>query len=130
MMAALPLAAAERVKVLLDADIGTDIDDAWALGFVITHDAFDVLGVTVTDGDTAARARLAVKLLHVAGRDDVPVAVGRRTPVPADRVDRQFEWAEDFTAKRPIAKPAADFIVESVRRHPGWIRPASRSRCA
>ena len=121
MMAAWPLTAAERVRVLLDTDIGTDIDDAWALGFVIGHDGFDVLGVTITDGDTAARARLAVKLLRVAGRDDVPVAVGRATSVPADRVDRQFEWAEDFEAKRPIARPAADFIVDSVRKHPGEV---------
>jgi len=117
------VAAAERSKVLLDTDIGTDIDDAWALGFVVRHDDFDVLGVTVTDGDTAARARLALKLLRVAGRDDVPVAVGRAIPVPAERAfeSRQLEWAEDFTARRPIAKPAADFVVDVVRKHPGAV---------
>jgi purine nucleosidase len=113
--------AGERTRVLLDTDIGTDIDDAWALGFVIAHDGFEPLGVTITDGDTAARARLALKLLHVTGHGGLPVAVGRATKVPPDRVDRQFEWAEDFTSTRPVPLPAADFIVQTVRKHPGEV---------
>ena len=66
--AALPVSAAERIKVVLDTDIGTDIDDAWALGFALAHPGFELLGVTVTDGDTAARAKVACKLL-ARGRD-------------------------------------------------------------
>jgi len=120
-LAAASEASAERLKVVLDTDIGTDIDDAWALAFVLAHPGFEALGVTITDGDTAARARVACKLLHLAGRDDVPVAVGRATPVPPDRVDHQFEWAEDFTAKRPVAQPAAEFLVDTARAHPGEV---------
>jgi inosine-uridine nucleoside N-ribohydrolase len=119
--AASPLAAAERMKVVLDTDIGTDIDDAWALGFALGHPGFDLVGVTITDGDTTARARVACKLLHVAGRGDVPVAVGRSTPVPPERVDHQFSWAEDFVAKRPVDTPAARFLVETARKHPGEV---------
>src|SRR3954470_1518457 len=86
-----------RMKVLLDTDIGTDIDDAWALGYALKSPSFDLLGVTIADGDTAQRARLACKLLARLGRTGVPVAVGRPTPaVPPDRVDYQFAWAEDF----------------------------------
>jgi purine nucleosidase len=114
-------AAPLREKVVLDTDIGTDIDDAWALAFVMAHPGFDLVGVTITDGDTAARAKVACKLLHVAGRDDVPVAVGRATPVPADRIDHQFEWAEDFVAKRPVAQSAADFLIETAKAHPGEV---------
>ncbi|MFI5184344.1 MAG: nucleoside hydrolase [Vicinamibacteria bacterium] len=114
-------APAERTKVVLDTDIGSDIDDAWALAFVLAHPGFDLVGVTITDGDTAARAKVACKLLHIAGRDDVPVAVGRATKVPADRIDHQFEWAEDFTAKRPGAQTAADFLVETAKASPGQI---------
>jgi inosine-uridine nucleoside N-ribohydrolase len=118
---AVPVAAAERIKVLLDTDIGTDIDDAWALGFALNHPGFDLLGVTVTDGDTSSRARVAAKLLQVAGRGDVPVAVGRATPVPADRLDLQFSWAEDYRAKTPVGKPAAQFIVDTARKHAGQV---------
>jgi inosine-uridine nucleoside N-ribohydrolase len=115
-----PAAAQPRMKVLLDTDIGSDIDDAWALGLLVSSPEVELVGVTVTDGDTPARAKVACKLLHVAGRDDVPVAVGRRTP-PPNQVDYQFTWAEDFTAKQPIAQPAADFIVDTLRRNPGQI---------
>jgi len=108
-----------KQRVILDTDIGTDIDDAWALAFVIAHSEFDPLGVTISDADTPARARIACKMLHLAGRSEVPVAVGRQTPTPAGRIDYQFSWAEDFSAKKPIAQTAADFIVEQAKRHRG-----------
>jgi purine nucleosidase len=105
------------IKVILDTDIGTDIDDAWALGLAMTSPEFELIAVTIADGNTAARSRVACKLLHAAGRGDVPVAVGRPTPPPAG-IDYQFTWAEDFTAKRPIAQSAAQLIVDTVRRFP------------
>src|SRR5690606_5591131 len=108
------------MKVLLDTDIGTDIDDAWALGLLIASPEVELVGVTITDGDTAARAKVACKLLHVTGKGHVPVAVGRPT-APPEGVDYQFTWAEDFTAKQPIAQPAAEFIVETLRKAPGEI---------
>ena len=114
-------AQSERTPVILDTDIGTDIDDAWALGFVASFDGFEPLGVTVTDGDTASRGRLACKLLARTKHAGLPVAVGRATPVPPDRVDRQFQWAEDYVATRPVATPAADFIAATVRARPGEV---------
>ena len=109
-----------RIRVILDTDIGTDIDDAWALGFAMSSPEFELLAVTITDGNTPARARVACKLLHTANRDDVPVAVGRPTP-PPDSIDYQFTWADDFTAKRPVAQPAAQLIVDTARRFPNEI---------
>jgi len=110
--------AQERHTVILDTDIGGDIDDAWALGFAMQSPDIDLVGVTIGDGNTPARAKVACKLLHAGGRDDVPVAVGRKT---GDNHDFQFTWAEDFTAKQPITQSAADFIVETVRKRPGVI---------
>lgn len=109
-----------RIKVLLDTDIGTDIDDAWALGLLLATPEVDLAGVTISDGDTAARARVAAKLLHRTGHAAVPLAVGRATP-PPDSVDYQFTWAEDFTAVKPVTASAADFIVETLRKSPGEI---------
>jgi inosine-uridine nucleoside N-ribohydrolase len=118
--ACLPAAAQQaRAKVILDTDIGTDIDDAWALGYALKSPTFELLGVTVTDADTPARARLACKLLQRLGRTDVPVAVGRRTPaVPPDRYDYQFTWAEDFEAYKPVTTPAVEFLAQTIRRSP------------
>jgi len=121
--ASLPVAAqTTRMKVVLDTDIGTDIDDGWALGYALKSPSFELLGVTVSDADTPQRARLACKLLYRLGRTDVPVAVGRRTPaVPADRIDYQFTWAEDFQAYKPIDTPAVEFLADVIRRNAGEV---------
>jgi len=111
-----------KTKIVLDTDIGTDIDDAWALGYVVNSPSLELLGVTIADGDTAQRARLACKLLSRLGRADVPVAAGRRTPaIPADRIDYQFAWAEDFRDTAPIATPAVEFLADLIRTHPREI---------
>ncbi|MGE0102861.1 MAG: nucleoside hydrolase [Blastocatellales bacterium] len=104
--------------IILDTDIGDDIDDAWALAFMLAHKNFNLLGVTITHGNTPARAPIALKMLHIAGRDKIPVAVGRKT---SDGYAHQYTWAEDFTSTQPIKQSAADFIVEQVRRHPGRV---------
>jgi purine nucleosidase len=118
-----PAAAQQaRMKVVLDTDIGTDIDDGWALGYALKSPTFDLVGVTVTDADTPQRARLACKLLHRLGRTDVPVAVGRKTAaVPPDRVDYQFAWAEDFDAYKPVTAPAVEFLADIIRKNPNQI---------
>ncbi len=59
-----PLIAA---PVIFDTDIGTDIDDAYALAALLQRSDLEVLGVTTVSSDAVARARLAAKLLHVAG---------------------------------------------------------------
>ena len=52
----------------------------------------------------------------------MPVAVGRQTPaVPADRIDYQFTWAEDFQAYKPIATPAVEFLADTIRKNPGQV---------
>jgi inosine-uridine nucleoside N-ribohydrolase len=109
----------ERMPIVLDTDIGTDIDDAWALGYALKSPTFNVVGVTVSDADTPSRAKIACKLLHRLGRTDVPVAVGRQTPaIPPDRVDYQFTWAEDFQTYKPIATPAVEFLAQTIRKYP------------
>src|SRR5262245_53693940 len=102
-----------KMKIILASDIGDDIDNAWALAFLISHQKFQPLGVTISHGNTPARMKIACKLLHITGRSDIPVAVGRKT---SDGYFQQYTWAEDFTAKQPIAQPAADFIVEQVKK--------------
>ena len=112
------VAQQDRIKLILDTDIGDDIDDAWALGFVILHRPFEPLGVTITHGNTPERAKIACKLLHITGNDSIPVFIGRKTN---DKVFQQYSWAEDFTAKRPDKQLAADFIVQSVKQYPGQV---------
>jgi len=111
-----------RMKVILDTDIGTDIDDAWALGYALKSPSFQLLGVTVTDADTPQRAKLACKLLYRLGRTDVPVAVGRQTAaIPPDRIDYQFTWAEDFQTYKPVSTDAVEFLADTIRKNRGEV---------
>src|SRR4051812_52565 len=63
-------------SLVLDTDIGTDADDALALALAARHPDIDLRAVTTVSGDSCRRARIARKLLQLAGRDDVEVAAG------------------------------------------------------
>jgi len=63
-------------KVIIDTDIGTDVDDALALVFAVKHPACQVLGVTTVHADAALRARVARKLLRILHNEDIPIACG------------------------------------------------------
>ncbi len=65
----------EPVPVLLDTDIGYDIDDEWALALCLAHPRINLLGVTTVHGDTVARAVLSRWLVEAAGKA-VEVAAG------------------------------------------------------
>lgn len=62
---------------ILDTDIGSDVDDALALGFALRHPDLDLRAVTTVSGDAVRRARIAKKLLLLAGRGDIVVSAGR-----------------------------------------------------
>jgi len=66
------------VSLILDTDIGSNVDDALALAFALRHPDIDLRAVTTVSGDTLRRARIAKKPLLLAGRDDIEVAAGER----------------------------------------------------
>jgi inosine-uridine nucleoside N-ribohydrolase len=106
------------VKVILDTDIGDDIDDAYALAALATVPECHLLGVTTTYGHTEDRAKIAGKLLKLMGRPDVPVHAGRHGDAG---VGRQFQWAKGYTGKNLKPQPAVDFLKETIEQHPGEI---------
>src|SRR5262249_54450315 len=73
----------KKIPVLIDTDAGDDIDAALALALALTSPELDVRGVTTVAGDSHTRAQLVCRLLHEAGRKDIPVAAGvkpRKSP--------------------------------------------------
>ena len=109
-----------RQRVIVDTDIGDDIDDAFALALVLASPEFDVLGISTAWGDTALRVRLVQRLLAELGRDDIPVAQGLATV--SSTPFTQARWAQRGPASAPRAVPASvDFLLDSIRRHPGEI---------
>src|SRR5215469_13457974 len=62
--------------VIIDTDIGDDIDDAFAIGLALQSPELKILGITTAWGNTPLRARLTERFLKETGHADVPVAVG------------------------------------------------------
>lgn len=75
--------------ILLDTDIGTDVDDAIALALILASPELDLRAITTVSGDTRLRGRIARKLLALGGAAHVPVAAGVREPVLRQR---NFLW--------------------------------------
>ena len=113
-------AAPSKTPVVLDTDIGTDIDDAFALALIINSPELELLGVTTVAGDSQARARLAAKMLWEAGGGwrKVPVYAGQAgTPQPID----QTRWADGFTSPALHMSGAVEFMRAEINRRPGEV---------
>ena len=82
---------AQRQKVIIDTDIGDDIDDAYALTLALHSPEFEILGVTTAWGNTALRAQLAERLLVTEGAGKIPVEPGVPTHSKSDFSQRA--WA-------------------------------------
>ncbi len=126
---ALRAEAQEKIAVILDTDIGGDIDDALALVYAVKHPRIEVLGVT-TVMDGSYRAEMALKLLELLGRDDIPVFRGARNrllkgnqPMPDAEKAPQMKALEGLPPPRRAVAPsfAPDWIIEQVKARPGKV---------
>jgi purine nucleosidase len=106
-------------KVIFDTDIGDDIDDAFALGLLLSSPDVKILGVTTDYGDTKLRARLTARLLCEVGKLDIPVAAGIETP--SKTPFSQAEWAGRYPDPALPYPDALEFILTSIRSNPGQI---------
>ena len=118
------LAAQQRQKVIFDCDLGDDIDDAYALGYLLTlQDRYEILGITTCYGRTDDRAILANKFLAVTGETHIPVYVGKNTSNSSERANwyaDQFYWAKGSPlVKKSIS--ATEFIRSQLKKYPGEV---------
>ncbi|MFF4243605.1 nucleoside hydrolase [Streptomyces sp. NPDC001822] len=114
-------------------DCDTGIDDSVALAYLLASPEIDLVGVGTVSGntDSAQAARNTLALIQVAGREDVPVAVGAAHPQagtyagPVPHI-HGHNGVGDITlpdaARQPLSRSAADLIVDLARAHPGRLR--------
>lgn len=84
-----------RIPVILDTDIGGDIDDTWALAMMLRCPELDVRLIVTTTGDTVYRAKIVARMLEIAGRTDIPVGIGLRQESDGAH-ERQRAWVEGY----------------------------------
>ncbi len=81
LLAAMAAAAADQIPVILDTDIGDDIDDALALSLALQSPELDVRAVITVLQHRERRADLVWKILELYGRTDIPVGMGAEQPL-------------------------------------------------
>ena len=103
--------AQAKIPVILDTDIGDDIDDTWALAMLLKSPELDVKMVIGDNYKSIYRAKLIAKLLTVAGRTDVPVGIGFGN---RDGDGRQSEWVKDYDLKSYPGKVHEDGVAAMI----------------
>ena len=112
-------------KVLLDTDIGTDIDDAVCLAYLLANPRCELLGITTVSGEALQRARMASVLCRIA-EQDVPIFPGREKPLvrgrwyqprapQAEKLDR-WPHQHDFPSGQAVAH-----MSRTIRENPGEV---------
>jgi inosine-uridine nucleoside N-ribohydrolase len=103
-----------KIPVILDTDIGTDIDDMWALVMLLKSPEIDLKLVVTDTGDATYRAKVVAKTLEIAGQTDIPVAVGLSVP---DAPSTQSPWVEDYELSNypgRVRQDGVNAIVETM----------------
>jgi purine nucleosidase len=116
-----------QTRLILDTDIGTDVDDILALGLILGSPELKLEGVTCVYGDVRLRARMVLKMLNLRGVSGVPVLAGAARPLLGQK---PVYWGghegkgllePEDDALQPAPEHAPDFIVRMVMDNPGQI---------
>ena len=112
------------VKLIYDTDIGSDIDDALALAYLLAQPECDLLGVTTVTGEADRRAMMVSALCRIAGRQipiypgvELPLLVPSRQP-RSPQADALDKWPHDTTFPHG---EAIEFMRHTIRAHPGEV---------
>ncbi|MBO6556388.1 MAG: nucleoside hydrolase [Pseudomonadales bacterium] len=117
-------ASADTVKVLLDTDIGSDIDDAVALAYLLSEPRCDLLGITTVTGAAHERVALARYLVEAAGKR-LPIVAGYELPYVIEQRQKEapqaakLDHAPRVSAREPDR--AVSFLRETILKHKGEV---------
>src|SRR4051794_4661647 len=136
-------AQAARVPLLLDTDIGDDIDDAFALALAANHPRLELCGVTTVagpldhsaikdpatrerlksqkNGDAFSRALVASRFLQEIGRRNVPVVSGESAWEPHVPWSKQFSYGSAIELRERPRDGAIEFLYEQLKARPGQL---------
>ena len=111
-------------KILLDTDIGDDVDDAVCLAYLLAKPECELVGITTVSDYEDKRAQIASSLCKIAGKD-IPIFPGSGPPmiVPSrNRVVRQAARLSNWDHDKDFPKgKAISFMQETIRANPGKI---------
>jgi len=97
------------MRLWIDTDIGSDVDDALTLAYAIRHPGIELVGVSTVFGDVALRTRIAHELLARADAPEVPVVTGLGAPLTFGRKGRMFGHEGLGLFDDPAPEPTAEY---------------------
>ena len=104
----------EKIPVILDTDIGLDIDDTWALGLLLKSPELDVKLITTSSDNTTVKTKLVAKFLERVGRTDIPIGIGLEEN---RKKGWQYPWIKDYDLSQypgTIYNNAAEMICSTI----------------
>lgn len=113
------------MKLLLDTDIGNDIDDAVALAYLLQKKECDLIGITTVTGEAQKRAALCEIVCRASGRENIPIHCGLECALangPGQPIPHHYEAVKHLPHRleRP-GNSAVDFLREAIRANPNEI---------
>lgn len=106
------------IPVILDTDLGGDIDDTWALAMLLGMPEFSLKLIVTAIHNTPVKTRLIAKILHCTGNTHIPIATGIMT---SDDPLTQEDWLGNFDLAQyggPILEDGVQALVETINESP------------
>lgn len=111
----------DRKKILIDTDIGDDIDDAAALIMAFNSPEFKVLGITTVFQNSTARADMVIDLCEKCNVKEIPVHAGMSSPIierpDTNKMPIQYSIINPSN-KQSWATDGVDFIIQTAKENP------------
>jgi len=111
-------------KVLLDTDIGYDIDDAVCLAYLLAQPQCDLIGITTVTGEADRRASIASAFCRAAGKD-IPIYPGAEEPLIIPQMQPVAPQAQALAGlPHRVDFPrgeAIEFMRQTIRHYPGQV---------
>jgi inosine-uridine nucleoside N-ribohydrolase len=112
------------IKVLLDTDIGTDVDDAVCLAYLLFQPECELLGITTVTGEAVKRASLVSVLCQAAGKD-IPIYPGAEHPMQGEQrqpIAQQASTLPGWPHQTDFPmNQAVDFLANTIRSYPNEV---------
>ena len=112
-------------KILLDTDIGSDIDDAVTLAYLLNQPQCELLGITTVSGESEKRAMIASAICTAANRTDIPIFPGTEQPLLTPQkqpIAYQAEKLPNWEHKTDFQKNGhIEFMRKTIRKYPGEV---------
>ena len=116
-------------RVIIDTDPG--VDDALALLLAMRSPELKIEAITAVAGNVPLELTLpnALRMVEIAGRTDIPVAAGAKSPLVRRLVTATYAHGENGLGgaifpepkTKPVNEPAAEIIRQIVRKFPAEV---------